>query len=169
MGADLDRRDFYRWLPWALIAVGVASLGIALASQYIGGLQPCVLCIYQRYPYGVVIALGLLMLLFRGRTVATGLAALAALALFADAAIAAYHVGVEQRWWQGTDACSNLIDPTLPLEDLVKALQEAPVVACDEIAWSLFGISMAGYNFLYALAAGIAAAAAAWRLKRTAA
>jgi disulfide bond formation protein DsbB len=151
-----------------LIAVGVLSLGAAFGSQHIGGLQPCVLCIYQRYPYGVVIALGLLaLLIWRQPKVAAGLTLLAAIALFVDAGIAAFHVGVEQHWWKGTNECSNLIDPNLSIEDLKKALQEQPVVACDEVAWSLFGISMAGYNFLYATAAGIVATVLAFRLHKS--
>lgn len=152
-----------------LIVVGVLSLGAAFASQYIGGLRPCVLCIYQRYPYGVVIALGLLVLLaWRQPRIAAGLTVLAAIALFVDAGIAAFHVGVEQHWWQGTDECSNLIDPNLSIEDLKKALQEQPVVACDEVAWSLFGVSMAGYNFLYAIITGSISAILAFRLLRPA-
>lgn len=152
-----------------LIVVGVLSLGAAFASQYIGGLRPCVLCIYQRYPYGVVIALGLLVLLaWRQPRIAAGLTVLAAIALFVDAGIAAFHVGVEQHWWQGTDECSNLIDPNLSIEDLKKALQEQPVVACDEVAWSLFGISMAGYNFLYAIITGSISAILAFLLLRPA-
>lgn len=151
-----------------LIAVGVLSLGAAFGSQYIGGLQPCILCIYQRYPYGVVIALGVLMLLARRNLgLAALLAALAAVALFVDAGIAAFHVGVEQHWWEGTKACSNVIDPTLSPEDLIKALEQTPVVPCDKVAWSLFGISMAGYNFLYAVAAGVIAAAMGLRLYRS--
>ncbi|MFM9845499.1 MAG: disulfide bond formation protein B [Dongiaceae bacterium] len=160
--------ELTRRAPWFLIAAGVFALGSAFAFQYIGGYAPCVLCIYQRYPYGVVIALGLLALLaWRQPKVAAGLTLLAALALFVDAGIAAFHVGVEQHWWQGTNECTNLIDPNLSIEDLKKALQEQPVVACDQVAWSLFGISMAGYNFLYALAAGIVATVLAFRLFRS--
>ena len=151
-----------------LIAVGIVSLGAAFGSQYLGGLQPCVLCIYQRYPYGAVIALGLLaLLLWRQPKLTGGLLLLAAIALFADAAIAAYHVGVEQQWWQGTTACSNMIDPNLSLDELKKALQEAPVVDCGKPAFVLFGISMAGYNFLYASIAGIVAMVLAVRLFRS--
>src|SRR5262245_2050266 len=95
-----------------LIAVGVLSLGAAFGSQHLGGLQPCVLCIYQRYPYGVVIALGLLALLLWRRPRLVGIVMLlAAIALFVDAGIAAFNVGVEQQWWQGTSECSNQIDP----------------------------------------------------------
>ena len=151
-----------------LIAVGVVSLGAAFGSQYLGGLRPCILCIYQRYPYGVVIALGLLaLLLWRRPKLVGGLALLAAIALFVDAGIAAFHVGVEQHWWKGTNECSNLIDPNLSIEELKKALLEQPVVACDEVAWSLFGISMAGYNFIYASMAGLIATVLAFRLFRS--
>ena len=148
-----------------LIAVGAVSLGAAFGSQYFGGLQPCVLCIYQRYPYGVVITLGLLVLLaWRQPKLAAGLTLLAAIALFVDAGIAAFHVGVEHHWWEGTSECSSLIDPNLSIEDLKRVLQEQPVVPCDQVQWSLFGISMAGYNFLYASVAGIVATVLAIRL-----
>ena len=152
-----------------LIAAGVLSLGAAFGSQYLGGLQPCILCIHQRYPYGVVIALGLLLALFsRQRGLAVLITALAAVALFVDAGIAAFHVGVEQHWWEGTKACESLIDPTkMTVEELAEYLKQAPVVACDKPAFTLFGISMAGYNFVYAMAAGIVASILALRISRS--
>ena len=110
------------------------------------------LCVYQRYPYGVVIALGVIALLLpRGRAQAV-LLGLAALVFLADAGIAAFHVGVEQHWWAGTEACGGAA-PAAPqnLNALMQSLDTQPV-RCDAVAWSLFGISMAGYNFLVALA-----------------
>jgi len=152
-----------------LIAVGALSLGAAFGSQYLGGLQPCVLCIYQRYPYGVVIGLGLLALLaWRQPTVAAGLTLLAAIALFVDAGIAAFHVGVEEQWWEGLKACESTIDPTsMTIEEIAEALKQAPPVPCDQKAFVLFGISMAGYNFLYASMAGIIATVLAFHLFRS--
>jgi disulfide bond formation protein DsbB len=151
-----------------LIAIGVLSLGAAFGSQYIGGLQPCPLCIYQRYPYGVVIALGVLLaLLNRQHRLAVLITALAALALFVDAGIAAFHVGVEEHWWEGLKACEGTIDPTnMTVEELANALKQAPNVPCDKKAFTLFGISMAGYNFLYAAASGIIASILALRILR---
>src|SRR5262245_56319742 len=153
-----------------LIAVGVISLGAALGSQYFwANLQPCPLCIYQRYPYGVVIALGVLLaLLHRQRRLAVLIAALGAIALFVDAGIAAFHVGVEEHWWEGLKACESTIDPTkMTVEELAEALKQAPNVPCDKKAWTLFGISMAGYNFLYALITGIITSMLAVRLLRS--
>jgi disulfide bond formation protein DsbB len=153
-----------------LIAVGILSLGAALGSQYVwADLQPCVLCIYQRYPYVVVIALGVLMLLVSRKVkLAALLAALGAVALFVDAGIAGFHVGVEQHWWAGTAACTSQFDPNLTLEELQKLIEAAPVVPCDVPAWEMFGISMAGYNFLYAMATGVIAAILSSRLFRSA-
>jgi disulfide bond formation protein DsbB len=148
---DSDRR-----LPLLVVIASLASLAVAFASQYWGGLQPCVLCIYQRYPYGVAAALGVVGILVAGRPGwLRAVLLLAALAFFVDAGIAAYHVGVEQHWWQGTAECGNTLDLNLSPEELKKQLLNQPVVRCDEVPWSLFGISMAGYNFLYAIALGL--------------
>lgn len=141
-----------------VVALGAFALAAAFAFQYLGGLAPCVLCIWQRYPYGIAIALGALAFLLAGRPAAArALIGIAGLVLLADAAIAAFHVGVEQKWWAGTAACGGTLATGLSAEELKAQLLAAPVVRCDEVAWSLFGISMAGYNFLLALAGGLAA------------
>lgn len=147
-----------------VVAVGVFALAAAFAFQYLGGLAPCVLCIWQRYPYGVAIALGVVAFLLAGKPqAARALIALAGLVFLADAAIAAFHVGVEQKWWAGTAECGSNLAAGVSAEDLKAQLLAAPVVRCDEVAWSLFGISMAGYNFLLAAVSGIAALAWAAR------
>ena len=132
-----------------------AALGVAFIAQYVFDLQPCVLCIWQRWPYAAVIVIGLLTLLLsrltRHRLV--GLA-LVVLALYADAGIAAFHVGVEQGWWQGTSECGGAAGADLTIEQLRAQILGAPVVRCTDIAWSLFGISMAGWNLLYAAGLG---------------
>ena len=141
-----------------VVAVGVFALGVAFAFQYVGGFAPCVLCIWQRYPYGVAIALGVIAFLLADKPgAARALIGLAGVVFLADAAIAAFHVGVEQKWWEGTAQCGGNLGAGLTAEELTKQLLETPVVRCDEVAWSLFGISMAGYNFLLAAAAGIVA------------
>lgn len=152
-----------------MLALGAGSLALAFAAQHLGGLAPCILCIYQRYPYGVVAGLGILALLLRGKPgIVRALVALAGVALLVDAAIAAFHVGVEQHWWAGTDECGGTLGAGLSAEELKAQLMAAPVVRCDEIAWSLFGISMAGYNFMLALASGIVALAWAAHSRSTA-
>ncbi|MGE0736639.1 MAG: disulfide bond formation protein B [Alphaproteobacteria bacterium] len=141
-----------------LAFVSLCLLGGALLFQYVGGLFPCQLCVWQRYPHGVVIALGLLGAPFlKGRAQAWALA-LAALALLAGAAIAAFHVGVEQKWWEGLPGCVGEVPgqkPGTSLDDLLNQANKQPAPRCDEIPWQMFGISMAGYNFIISLAVGL--------------
>jgi len=141
-----------------LAVVSAALLGGALLFQYVGGLFPCQLCVWQRYPHAAVIVLALLGALFlKGRAQAWALG-LAATALLAGAAIAAFHVGVEQKWWDGLAGCVGEVPGAKPgtnLEDLLNQANKNPAPRCDEIPWQLFGISMAGYNFIVSLVVGL--------------
>lgn len=152
--------------PRLVAATVVAASFGALAAAYIAefgfGLQPCVLCLYQRVPYAVAALLGAVALLpgvgGRGRL---ALLTLAGLAFLTDTGIAAYHVGVEQHWWAGTAACSGAGQPQpATVAELQAMLTRPPVVACDRPAWELFGVSMAGYNAVLSLGLGVATLAA---------
>lgn len=144
---------------WVVLVASITVLGAALLSQYVGGLKPCVLCIYQRIPYVATIGLGGLALAAcwarrnRPPIVLTQRILLAcALAFVVGAGIAAYHVGVEQEWWLGTEACTASSGlEAMTVEELREQLLRTPIARCDEVAWSMFGVSMAGYNFLVSL------------------
>ncbi|MEE8506599.1 MAG: disulfide bond formation protein B [Kiloniellales bacterium] len=157
--------DDPRLAPGLVVAVSVGALAAAFATQYWGGLGPCVLCIYQRYAYGVAIVFGLAGVAVGGLPAARRIAlALAGLTFLAGAAIAFFHVGVEQHWWRGTAGChAPSFDPNISLEDIRKQLLETRFAPCDQIPWSLFGVSMAGYNALFSLGLAAAALWAAWR------
>jgi len=146
-------------LPLILLAGSIAPLLVAFASQYLGGLVPCELCVWQRWGYGGAIALGLVTLLLPRRLQPLG-ALLTALALLVVAGLALFHVGVEQHWWQGLAACTGNLDFSKSIADLEKQLMATPVVPCDRPAWTMFGVSMAGYDFVYALAFGLFGVAA---------
>ena len=140
-----------------VLAASIVVLGAALLSQYVGGLRPCILCLYQRVPYVLTIALSGLALaaFFAGRpwpVVARLALAACAVVFLIGAGIAAYHVGVEQGWWAGTASCTGPDLNAMTIDQLREHLLAAPIVRCDEVAWSLFGISMAGYNVLTSLA-----------------
>ncbi len=142
--------------PLAALAASGALLGGAWAFQIFGGLAPCPLCLYQRGPHWIVIVLAIAALPFARRLNASGLAVLIALfglVWLAGAGIAGFHVGVEQHWWKGLEACgTGGIGDGANFAELRAQILAAPVVRCDEVPWSLFGISMAGYNFLASLA-----------------
>ena len=141
-----------------VFAASAIALGSALLSQYVGGLQPCVLCLYQRVPYIATIVLSgsvLALVMFSGRpqfVITRGALAVCAVVFFVGAGIAAFHVGVEQGWWRGTESCAGADLNAMTIAELREHLLQAPIVRCDEVAWSLFGVSMAGYNILTSLA-----------------
>lgn len=154
-------------LPLGLLLMSAAMLGGAYAFQHFGGLQPCALCLYQRWPWWIAGGLALLALfLLRERRLSRALSALAALSILVGTGIAVYHVGVEQQWWTGPTACSGTAATPQTLEALRAQIFAAPVVRCDEVPWSLFGISMAGYNALISLATGLGALALLQRTAR---
>ncbi len=132
-------------------AAGVAMLLAAFGFQHIGGLDPCVLCVYQRWPWVAVAMLGAAAVFLGGNRAIMGLSVLV---LLAGAGIAAYHVGVEQHWWAGTAECGGQTGAAQSVADLKRQLLATEVTRCDEVAWSLLGISMAGYNMI--LSAGLA-------------
>lgn len=147
-----------RGLPVAIIVAAGAILGTAYFFEYVLGILPCALCQYQRLAWWVAIGVAGASF-YLGRLPAWQMAgtALAALVVLSGGAIAGYHVGVEQGWWEGPSSCSSSAFGTNDLDALRSAIMAAPVIRCDEVAWSLFGISMAGYNMLLTLIVGGAA------------
>ena len=135
----------------ALRLAGLGSFGLlagAFAFQHLGGLMPCQMCVWQRWPHGVAIVLAVLALwLVPG--LRRPLAWLGALAMAAGAGIGLFHAGVEQKWWAGLSGCSGGIDPSgLSATEALAQLRATDMVACDEIAWQFLGLSMAGWNAL---------------------
>ena len=146
-----------------ILLASAATVGGAFAFQYLGGYAPCILCWWQRYAHFAVIGFALLALLPVGPSIRMGLVFCAGAAALTGTGIAVFHVGVEQHWWQGTAECGSTLPPAATIEELRARLLAQPVVRCDEVAWSLFGISMAGYNALLSLAIALFAALAAHR------
>lgn len=147
-----------------------ALLGGAYYFQYIEGLAPCEMCYWQRWPHMVAIVVGLLALAsFAWPRLAMVLALTAISALIVTAAIGVFHVGVEYHWWAGPQACSGTVPRGLSPEQLKKYLFGARMVRCDETAWSMWGISMAGWNAILSagLAFVLASNVANWMRSRT--
>lgn len=146
------------YIGMAITFVSLAALAGALIGQYGFGLYPCTLCLYQRVPYVVTALLGFAVAFGPLKVARASIYASAAVFL-AGASIAAFHVGVEQGWWQGTESCG--IDIANADIDAIRAqIMGAPRALCTDVAWSLFGVSMAGYNFVYSLALAVASFAA---------
>ena len=131
-----------------IILFSTAALIAAFAFEYIGGLKPCSLCIYQRMPHGLAIALCIVTLVFKfSPPFAVWIFIILALTSLVGAGIALFHVGVEQQFWSGTQGCGGKIEATSIEAFRLKLLQQ-PIVRCDEIVWSFFGVSMASFNLI---------------------
>jgi disulfide bond formation protein DsbB len=149
-------------LASALATLGIGLLLGAFAFEYLGGIKPCHLCLGQRLPWALMtVVAGLAMLgLRRGAHPALAPAAFviaAAIALW-SIYLAGFHAGVEWKWWPGPTSCTGT---GLSSGDFSANFDPAQIIRCDEIAWSLFGLSLAGYNFLFSLVALAAAGAGA--------
>lgn len=126
-----------------LALAGSAGLLLgALAFEHLGGMAPCALCIWQRWPH-------LVALLGAGALVVASpmLAFLGAAGAATSGGIAVYHTGVERGWWSGPSSCSPGADLSgLSAEELLARIMAAPVVRCDQVPWEMLGLSMASWN-----------------------
>ncbi len=147
--------------------VATATIAGAWGFELIGGLQPCPLCLQQRWAYYAAIPLGLAAVAAAGRSASLPLArmllGLAAAVMVAGAGLAVWHAGIEWGWWQGPAACSAA-DQLIGRDSVLPDLDRAQVVRCDEAAWRFAGLSLAGWNAVISLA--LAAVAAAGALAR---
>ena len=151
----LDRRNLM-----LLAAFGSFAL---LAGAFIFqslGYAPCNMCIWQRWPHGVAIALAVIAFALAPRRAAAYALYLGALALIAGAGIGVFHAGVELGYWEGPTTCSGGDVSALTPAELIAKLQAAPLVRCDEVAWSFIGISMAGWNAILSVGLALTAFAA---------
>lgn len=133
-----------------ILLAGLGSLGLLTAAfgfQHLGGLAPCEMCIWQRYPHGIAFGLSVLgyfapfaFIILLGSAAALG-----------TGGIGLYHAGVEQGWWEGPSTCSSGDISDLTPDQLMDQILTAPLVQCDQIAWSLAGVSMAGWNAIISL------------------
>lgn len=152
-------------MPAALVVTLGAAFALAGAwfFQLVVGLAPCPLCLDQRVPYYIALPLGLITLavLASGHfRVGRVLLAVLALLMLGNFALAVFHAGVEWRFWPGPTSCTGA--PVMVTGNILAAIKGANVPRCDEAAWRMLGLSMAGWNaILAALLAIIAGRAAA--------
>jgi disulfide bond formation protein DsbB len=148
MRADLSR------FPVFVLVASAAVLGGAFLSQYWGRLAPCELCLLQRWPWAAAIAISLIAIV-TGRRASLPWVALLLTAVFAvGSALAFYHVGVEKHWFAGPTACTGAVNAADTVEALKARILGQMPVRCDEPAWMLWGVSLAGWNLVASLLMG---------------
>lgn len=136
-----------------LLALPAALLAGALGFQHFGGLTPCEMCIWQRWPHAIAVAAALLAIAASRARVP--LLWLASICVAVSGGIGVYHAGVEQGWWEGLTTCAST---GVEAGDFTRAMLDAPVVRCDAIPWSLAGLSMAGWNAVLSIGGALLAA-----------
>ncbi|MEM8555528.1 MAG: disulfide bond formation protein B [Pseudomonadota bacterium] len=128
------------------LLAALGSLGIlagAFAFQHLGGLAPCPMCLWQRWPHaasGLVLA-GLLIGLPMAAVASAGL-----LTMGISTGLGAFHSGVERGWWDGPQTCAAGSIDGLSTSDLLDQILEAPLIRCTDITWDFLGLSMANWN-----------------------
>ena len=129
-------------------AIATCLLAGAFAFEYLGGLRPCSMCIWQRWPHAIIILASLIGLRGFAPSAMMGLIAITAVV---SAGLGGFHAGVEWQLWQGPSGCTAALESNMAVTDLVDQLLATPIVRCDEVAWSFLGISMAGWNAIISL------------------
>ena len=145
-----------QFLPPVLAGPGILMCGGISASlytgalwfQYVGGLMPCSLCLWQRWPHIIIVLLAVIALFARmPRLVLSAIAITGANSVI----LAPYHAGVEWQLWAGPSGCNANLTNSGDLTSLTESLLATPVVRCDEVVWSFMGLSMAGWNSVFRL------------------
>lgn len=151
------------------LALGVSlltSVGLLAGAHVFEafGYLPCALCLDQREAHwaAAAVAIGGLAAsrLLKAPMAAAAAVGAAALVYAVSAGLAFFHTGVEFGYWPPLGCDASLAPDTMSVSDLAQALAPgARAISCTEAQWRLFGVSMAGYNFL--ASAGLFAACAA--------
>ena len=135
------------------LLVPSALLAGAYGSQYLGGLHPCEMCYWQRWPHFAAIAFALVSFAMaasadKGRSFVW----LAAIAMFVSGGIGVYHAGVEAKIFEGLTQCSSISGGS---GDVLADIMARPLIRCDEVQFSFLGISMAGWNAIISIGFGL--------------
>jgi disulfide bond formation protein DsbB len=150
------RTDGLAAARWIALLLPLALLGGALGSQYLGGLYPCEMCHWQRWPHYAAVVVAALSFVVPSRPARMLFVLFAGVLIAVSGAIGVFHAGVEYHWWQGVTACtSGLAANPDPMAMLTEALRK-PFVRCDAAQWTMFGISLAGFNAILSLGGAVA-------------
>jgi disulfide bond formation protein DsbB len=147
----LSRPSATRGVLLLVLVASIAVIAGAFLFEYVGHLAPCEICLAERWPYYVAIAMSLMALATGARRPALWLALLV-LVFMVSTGLGAYHVGVEQHWIAGPTACTGSdIGVAKTVEELKRLMESQQSVRCDVVQWTFFGVSLAGFNLLISL------------------
>lgn len=157
-----------RTIAWATALAGGLAMAIALTAEHGLGFAPCALCLWERWPYRVLIVLGLVAAVLP-RGPARAVLWFAVLVTLYETGLAVLHLGVEQHLWRSP--LPECFAPRFTGGDITAMLQAMPVrptKPCDSASFLIPGlpVSMVAMNVLYALACLLALVGAMWCTRR---
>ena len=134
---------------WSFL-VAVIALIFALFLEHIILLEPCYLCIIQRYTYIITLILSLLAFVYQYIKI---ISILICLSMFGTIVIASWHLGIELNWWLPSSSCSewetNIGSFT---DELNNNLLESTTASCDILSPKFLGITLVQWSFIYIVA-----------------
>ena len=139
-----------RYWHYILLFVSLFSIGIALIAEFFYGLQPCELCLKQRHPYYFIILIFVIAFIFNWQQ-KIWFYIFVQISSAYGAFYAIWHVGIENNILRGPAECSGGLKKFNNVGDLKDQILSKPVINCDEVVWSFFGVSAASINSLILL------------------
>ncbi|MCI5050600.1 MAG: disulfide bond formation protein B [Rickettsiales bacterium] len=156
---------FIMQLRLLLLIGGIVPLAAALISQYVFGMHPCEMCLYQRVPYALVAALSLYAWLKPEQQKLIRILLICIILWVIEGGLAAYHVGIEEGWWESATGCTAADSKGQSLDALRQAIMNSPVVSCSDVAFRFIGLSMAAWNVIASV--GLVVAGMALRKRKS--
>ena len=133
---------------WITGIFSIVAIVAALAAENIFYIEPCSMCLKQRYPYYFIIVIFILFLFIRQFSLLWYFLMLQLASIY-GLFYATWHVGIEQKILKGPSGCSGGLNFTTSIENLKEQIMEKSIINCEEIVWSFFGISAATLNSIF--------------------
>lgn len=133
----------------AILIVNILVILSALFIEFFLKIKPCILCIYQRYPYYIIAFLSLIYFLKKDLKIL--LILLIILTSLASIILSTYHVGIETGLIEETTSCKTSLNNNLSKDAILKQLESNLASSCKEVNFKLFGFSLASINIILSL------------------
>jgi len=133
----------------AILLVNILVILSALFIEFFLKIKPCILCIYQRYPYYIIALLSLIYFLKKDLKIL--LILLIILTSLASIILSTYHVGIETGLIEETTSCKTSLNNNLSKDAILKQLKSNLASSCKEVHFKLFGFSLASINIILSL------------------
>ena len=138
----------YKYWFWITGVFSIIAIITALIAENVFSLEPCSMCLKQRHPYYFIIIIFILFLLIH-RFSRLWYFLMVQLSTIYGLFYASWHVGIEQKILKGPSGCTGGLNFTTSIEKLKEQIMEKSVINCEEIVWSIFGISAATLNTIF--------------------